>query len=477
MLKNISLLVFCCFVLSALGQTKEYAIEAKISPIDLKEDFKILITSLRENHPGLYDFTTKTQFDSLAIEITTSLTDSLTEAEFHVVVRKFIQVIGCGHTSARPSIDWYQTVSAKESLVPIHVFVEDNELYIRDVFKEDNAGAMIGSRIISINGTSATKILNEMKSILSRDGVGETMVRRNVERLFQTLFAFLYGTSSTYIIEVELLDGEFVKSNIKGAKARKYATQKSMELVGVLEIPEAKFGMLEKSTKIAVLDLNSFPSKGYKKFYRKVFDRLSDMDSVTLIIDLRGNGGGYFPNANQLLRYLLNDNFTMNFDKPQKHTKNSKHLKLGFSSQMTRFILSTIPDRNKEDPDRNYEIRFKSRKRNHFDNAVFVISDGLTFSAGSTVASRLKNSRGAIVVGEETGGGEVGFNAVLSWKLTLPNSKIIVSLPMYHVDEQPKMINVGRGVIPDEPIHYDLKQKIDEIDLELARILQLLELN
>ncbi|MCJ8290780.1 MAG: hypothetical protein HRT58_14435 [Crocinitomicaceae bacterium] len=471
MFKKISFLGFCCLAFLSFGQSSDYTLGAKISPDKLKADFSILLSSLRENHPGLYDFTSKSQFDSLATKSLVSLTDSLTEREFHVLVRKFIRVIACGHTVARPSQDWYKAVSASKNLIPIHVILQDDQLYIRKVFGEQGDG-LIGARVISIGGVSVNEILLVIKSIIMRDGVGEAMVSRNIERLFQTYYMFSFGMKETYTVEAERVDGVIIKASLIGGKASKYPARKVSELAVEMENQGAEFRILGKSKKIAVLDLSSFDSKGYKRFYRKVFSRLSEFDSIDLVLDLRGNGGGYFPNGNQLLRYLLNENFTMDFSKPQKHTKNNKHLKLNFPSMMTRFIFSTIPDRNKEDPARNYQIRYKSIKKDHFYGKVYVLTDGLTFSAGSSVASKLKNSRSAIVVGEETGGGEVGFNAVLSWRLELPNSGMIVTIPIYHVDVQPEMNDIGRGVTPDIPVQYNLEQRMGQIDLEMVRILK-----
>ncbi len=475
MLKKIALLVFC-FAFLFRGQTQDYSFGLKISPDKLKVDFSILVSTLKENHPSLYSFISEAQFDALVDQSLVSLTDSLTESEFHILVRKFTRVIGCGHTSARPSQDWYKAVSAKENLIPIHVILKGNKLYVQNVFNDGNE-SLIGSRIISIDGVSVSEILFEMKSIIERDGVGTTMENRNIERLFQTLYTFLYGMNPVYVVEVELLSGVVLRSFLHGEIATKYPIQKTVELTDVIEARGVKFGMLSESKKNAVLDLNSFSSKGHKKFYRKVFKHLSELDSIDLILDLRGNGGGYFPNGTQLLRYLMNEDFTMDFSKPQNHTKNSKYLKLNFLSQVTRFIFSTIPDRNKEDSARNYQIRYKPIQKNHFYGKIYVITDGLTFSAGSFVASKLKNGRDATVVGEETGGGEVGFNAILSWKLSLPNSGIIVTIPIYHVDQQPKMDDIGRGVMPNVPIHYDLEERMDQVDLEIWQILQLLKVS
>ena len=474
MTQNIKLLAF--FLIFA-GQvlSQEYSFGSKISPENLKTDFTILLTSLRDNHPGLYDFTSKTQFDSLAEQNFHALNDSITEEEFHLLIRKFIRVIGCGHTSARPSNDWYQSMRKNPSAIPIHILLQNDEIYIRKVFIEGE-DALVGSRIMSIDGIPATEILTELKSITGRDGIGETMVDRNIERIFQTYMTFLYGVKESYLVKLINGNGQIMEVSLSGTLPKRYQKDKTIELTETTEVSNAKFGILPESKNIAVLDMSSFPRKKYKKFYRQVFKRLKTMDSVDLILDLRGNGGGFFPNGNHLLRYLMNEKFTMDFSKPKGRSKKNDHMKLDFSSNMTRGIFATIPDRNKKDPDRNYQIRYKLKKRNHFAGQIYVITDGWTFSTGSFVASKLKPSDNVTIVGEESGGGEVGFNAVLMWELTLPNSGLHITLPIYHVDIQPKEIDAGRGVLPDISIQYDdLQLRIDQIDLELMRIIQLCE--
>lgn len=456
---------------------QDYNYEAKISSEKLQEDFSILTTSLTENHPGLYVFTPKAQFDSLTNVYEKSLTDSLTEEEFNVFTRKFLKVIGCGHTTSVPSPNWYKEVRGKAKQVPIHVFVYKEELYIRDIFGDtESYDHLLGARVVSINGNASSYIMKEMKSIIGQDGTGEVMVVRNIERLFQTYYAFLFGMSDDYSFELES-EGEVFKVLIKANSAKRYQVVRSAEINELLKGTKATFGTIGDSNEVAILRLRSFPRKGYKKYYRQVFKLLEEMGDVPLILDLRGNSGGYFPNSNRLLCYLMPDKFTMDFSKPQECTKKNEHLELSFPSKMTRFAFSTIPDQDKSDPDRNYQVKFKPIKRNHFDGKLYVITDGWTFSTSSFVASKLKNSIGAVTVGEETGGGEVGFNAVLTWKLILPNSGVHVSIPMYHVDVQKEQEEMGRGVVPTIPVVYNWNEKMGGIDLETKKILEELRLN
>ena len=150
MIKKIKGLVVASVLLSQCF-AQDYNYGAKISAEKLQEDFSILTTSLVENHPGLYVFTPKVQFDSLTNVYAQSLTDSLTEEEFNVFTRKFLKGIGCGHTTSVPSPDWYKEVRGKTKQVPIHVFVHNDQLYIRDIFGDtESYDDLLGARVVSI---------------------------------------------------------------------------------------------------------------------------------------------------------------------------------------------------------------------------------------------------------------------------------------------------------------------------------------
>ena len=103
-----------------------------------------------------------------------------------------------------------------------------------------------------------------------------------------------------------------------------------------------------------------------------------------------------------------------------------------------------------------------------FDGKIFVITDGGTFSSGTSLAVFLKELGHAIVVGEETGGRYEGFVAGSSEEVTLPNSGAKVYIPRYN------MVNLtaisqktsNRGLLPDHEVTYTPEEKISGIDKE-----------
>ena len=88
-------------------------------------------------------------------------------------------------------------------------------------------------------------------------------------------------------------------------------------------------------------------------------------------------------------------------------------------------------------------------------------------------ASYLKYKANAITVGEETGGNIAGSNAVVGGKFILPNSKIQILTPMYHIYHDIEVKNEGRGLMPDYPTHFSKDDILNGVDLDLIKVLEL----
>jgi len=133
-----------------------------------------------------------------------------------------------------------------------------------------------------------------------------------------------------------------------------------------------------------------------------------------------------------------------------------------------------IPDRNRKDPDRNYKINYKPYKKNHYDNKIYVFTNGGTFSMSSYTTTKLKLHTNCTIIGEETGGTEIGSNAIIWYQLTLPNTKVQVAIPRFFIDHVVIPAIEGRGVIPDIPIKYELSDLLEGKDLEMEKVIELI---
>jgi len=459
---------------SVFSQNDVYEINRVYTQAQLSEDFDILISALEQVHPSLNRFATPEKLALKKKEIIRSFENGLTESEFQVLVRQYIKEIRCGHTAALPSLDWYNIYKSDPSILPFTVFMIEDELYFRKNLS-DNVDLPFGAKILSINGDQSTDIIQSMRNLQQVDGLTTSFEDFTIQKTFITYHLFLYGPQEVY--QVEFINSRGDKESLS-LSYKKSDNSKSTDAVAKsdekLKMSGASFKIHDDNKQLGILDINSFNRKGFKKFHKSVFQEIQDQEIKHLVIDLRGNGGGYFPNGSNLLRYLLDDTYEMKFSRNTNKIKLSKQLKLGIFDKFTKQMFNLMPDKDKTDPMRNHSIKYKPIKKNAFDGQVYVLIDGGSFSMSSLVSTQLKHRTKAIIIGSETGGAEFGSNAVLNYVLTMPNTQVRAIIPHYYLDHDVEPALEGRGVIPDYTIKYTLEERLANQDKELDQILQLI---
>jgi hypothetical protein len=77
-------------------------------------------------------------------------------------------------------------------------------------------------------------------------------------------------------------------------------------------------------------------------------------------------------------------------------------------------------------------------------------------------------------IGEEAGGAYHGNTSGFVAHLTLPNTKLVVYLPLvsYYLAVDASKA-VARGVVPDHPVRYSIQEAVEGTDKELALALKL----
>lgn len=436
----------------------------------LQIDFDLMVESIHEVHPATYQFISQDSLARAAAMYRAQLVDGMTAEAFHVIVRQYIAHIQCGHTTALPSSEWYAYQRDSVKLLPFEIWIEEGKLFIREGWDEESL-LQTGSELLSIDQRPASQILAEMESIQERDGQAVTFVASKMERSFRTYYLFLYGNQKTYEVELLKPDGTKMTAAVAGGLRKPRTGSAGADpQKGEIRTSTATFYLSEEQSGLAILDINSFPRQGFRQFYDEVFGSIEENNINHLVLDLRNNGGGYFPNGNRLLTYLIEEKIVMKYHRKTNKVPKLEGLEMAFFSKMTAAGFNLMPDKDKEDPMRNHELDFKPRKKHSYSGKLYVLTNGGTFSMGSYAATLLSHHTDAILLGEETGGGEAGSNAILSYDLTLPATGVQVIIPRYTLNHDVTITQEGRGVIPDIEVEYSLAEKMSGIDKEMERV-------
>lgn len=444
--------------------------ERKLSKNQIIEDYKILYSTLINYHPAPFVYTSESDFYTFFLSQLSAFNDSLTEREFHLIARKLITNLKCGHTYCKPSNEWYNAMSGKNVLLPFNIRRVGNKVFIDNTIDSALEFAP-ADEILAINDVPIQTILEKMSDIQERDGYTHSFVNEYIIKRFQTYYLFLYPVQHSAIITFKDKEGNLKSSTVKLSNKRMNTTDNS-------QLPDrfrtyAKNGWsslsIDTTNNHAYLRIKTFSNRNeFRKYYKKVFSIIAELQSPQMVIDLRDNTGGYFGNGNELLTYLTPNKFEFNFQRPKRTISKNKYTSPDLLNRLTKMAFSAKPVKHKSKDQRIHTFTYKPTKP-HYSGIINVITNGVTFSQAALVAAHLKNY-GAKFYGTETGGAENATNSMVHYKLILPNSNINASIPYYQIVSNSTNGNIGYGVKPDIEILPDNDITQDNI---LLRVIEL----
>ena len=450
----------------------------KIEPEKLRADFRIARGALEEGHSGIYRYTSKEQLDRLFDQAEKSLTKPMSTLDFYRVVAPVMAAIKCGHTDV--ALPHGLMNNGKNGVLPLQVHVLEGKAY---VFRDLSGGAasLAGMEIQTINGVLNSKILEKMLAAVSGDGDIQTVRMRRISGwAFSSQLFPLAGLSGPYDvvlwdskekreIQVRLEDADMAR--LQEAALAKFPQDQHPKSAGEFEFLDE--GM------IAVMKIHGFEGfvdaerkKPLDVFYQESFDALSKQGTKTLVLDLRNNGGGDDELGKQLLSYLL--------DKPFEYYDKLVINAREFTFQKYAELPNVPSDAVKLQPDGKYfvvnhpNLGIQQPSKPTFAGKVLILINGGCCSTTAEFLSQTHYQKRATFIGEEAGGGYYGNTSGVVPALTLPNTKLLVYVPLvtYYLAVNGYK-EAAHGVLPDHPISYTIEEFLAGEDKELALALQL----
>jgi hypothetical protein len=329
-----------------------------------------------------------------------------------------------------------------------------------------------GSKVLAINGFDMSEIISGIKNQIPSDGFNLSYKEFLLNRNFATLFSLYFPAKDTFEVKFQNMDGVTDIVKLPG-EAKRGVKDKNPGW--------ASYSLVDNST-TAQLRIPSFAAtdQDFPMFLEKTFGQLKTDSIKNLIIDLRNNEGGRDEYGLLLFSYL--------FGEPFKYYENIKVASID-AVFLNRLNFGDIPF-DTAIPDYASNIQVKTGTyfyTNHanlgiheprnktFNGRVYILVNGGTFSTAAEFASLMHSHKRAIFIGEETGGGYYGNSSFGSPILTLPNSKIRISIPIakYELAVE-KTAPAGRGVIPDFSTAYTLMDILENKDKELELCLKII---
>ncbi len=198
-----------------------------------------------------------------------------------------------------------------------------------------------------------------------------------------------------------------------------------------------------------------------------------------LIIDLKDNGGGEDLYGKLLVSYLM--------DKPYTYYK---HLRMT-DKEFPFFKYTNVPSDRRKLPESMYKandegtydltghpnLGLQKPLTPTFKGKVYVLISGRSFSGSGECTSIIHYQKKAVFIGEECGAGYYGNTSGFMPRLTLPNTKIQVRIPMLRYTMAVSDYPSDRGIIPDYPVSPTIEDLLEDRDTVMEFTLKLIEKN
>ena len=460
---------FCFLSIFASGQQSKEA-----GYVKMNADLAFLKAVLYEAHPAAFQYISRDSLDGLFAEMAFDSSEKVSILELKKRVRVLLNRVGCVHTSITGSV-----FEADEGMtMPFDVFAKGNRIWIKEDLA-DSSSSLIGSRLLAINGHDAQTMINEMKNYHSSDGYRSTLMDAliNSNNWFSHLYQYYFDADSVRTYQLLTNDADTLVIRRANIKVVAKTTTNDSQWIKYDSNVSLR---LDTAHAIAILKIRSF-SKGpilgtkiNKHHYKKAMVYAQKNGCENLVIDLRGNLGGDATSGNALASFFIKEPHQFTSKRHEAKIWKYAVLKSKFGVIINFLFGDLFASRRPTFKNGISISRIRSNPGQFSFKKLFVLTDGFTASTASNTASLFKYNTDAIMVGSETAGGESALNAFFFPVIKLPNSKIKIQIPQYHINLN-IVQNKGRGVIPDVPVDYTIQDVLSGSDLEMNAVIKVIE--
>jgi len=432
-------------------------------------DLRVLRLALETVHAGYDRYTPRAVLDSGFARLARRSAVPMTDVALYREVALLLAQIRCNHTKAEfpAALTAYRTAAATH--LPVRVRVFGTRMFVAT---SSDRAVERGAELLRINGIRADSVIRRLAPFAAVDGYTDAVRASLLESDSDLMGADLdhywpveFGFPTSWQLEVRDLRSK--GSRTVTLRPLSYSAWQSLA-----ETPAPR-GLRDGTTLSALNDstalLRVTTFVNYRSpinadaLFDSLFSEVAAQGARYLVVDLRTNGGGSDDAAAALLRHLI--------AAPVQTVQAVRRRTINVDTALRRAFTTWGDATSIFAPDSSAFERLRdgwwsergsvvtlTPSRNAFRGRVSVLIGPKNGSATTMLLAQLQVARAAEggdplarirLVGSATGGSAEGPTAGQVLFLTLPNSGVIVRVPLKRTDVNTASFVPGLGVFPD----------------------------
>lgn len=421
-----------------------------------QNDFSILVESIKEGFPGLYDYITEHELEEFVKKQTPKFSQDISLEDFEKIIIETICKIKDCHTMllnltddnpAMPTI----ALSVIDSNIIVSRTTPNNSKYYKKAVKLvdgiecDSLIKMVNQYLYSYDGNNLSCVENQLATVLDLKYCRFCQNTKNSD----ITIVFEDNEEKTFKIE-PINQGKCV--SLKPYWRDWFLINRRDLIMNMITDSTAYLG-------IPTFDLNELQVENICNYIKQI-----SRDSVAnLIIDLRNNSGGSKDVLNKVFSLIAQTDFRQTM-----YNMVNKKGNYDFFVYSTNHTIgdTLFPDFVFDENTHSFIDDCRDKwihpdSISNYSGRVYVIINEWSLSAASVFAGLVKKHCRGVLVGRETGSAYHFIKAEKFENLMLPNSYCMVSFPLVKIvfdTVYNELFQYGRGVIPDYPMGISLDE-------------------
>lgn len=454
-----------------------------MEPKKMKSDLDNLLKYI-DAHPDPYYKTSEEDFKELVQTVEKNITSEMDLIDFYKNLSSLTAAIKDGHSSLYMPEDWLKDKRKDYGAFPYEVYLtDDNKLYVIDSYSDENTIAK-GAEIIAINGMPVEEFIESIDPYISYELISfrNNLISEKFELYLYLAFKDIRDLEITHKVIKE--ETTKVKSMPFGDWKKFKKDNREERETKIKRGHPYDFEIIQEGVgKLDIYSFSMFDLSDYTLFLSNTFKKIKNKNVHSLIIDVRGNYGGWPKVASELFHYLTETHFktmarsSMKISHPYRRyfTDANPNLRSAHVIGKSRHILDLksilkgeIGTYSNEDLFYNEEPK---KMKYEFDGDSYLLTDRQSYSASSSFASTFQCYGMGYVIGEPTGGTKIFHANAFRKKLRKSNFGLLMASTKFYTA---CYTDLDQPVVPHIPVEPTLIDRVNDNDSVLRTALMVI---